>query len=122
MDKNKPEYQSIDEYIHSFPEHIQKKLVEIREVIREQAPQAREKISWQMPTFVLNGNLVHFAGYAKHIGFYPGPSGIDAFKSELSKYKYAKGSVQFPMEEPLPVDLIKKIVQLRVTENLNSKQ
>lgn len=122
MEKEKKEYLSIDEYIGSFPEHFQKKLNELREVIREQAPQAQEKISWQMPTFFLNGNLVHFAAHSKHIGFYPGVSGIDAFKSEFSKYKYAKGSVQFPIEEPLPTELIKKIVNFRVEENLKMKK
>jgi uncharacterized protein YdhG (YjbR/CyaY superfamily) len=99
MENGKKEYLSIDEYIGLFPEHIQKKLEELRNVIKELVPQAQEKISWQMPTFFLNGNLVHFAGYSKHIGFYPGASGIDAFKSELSKYKYAMGSVQFPLED-----------------------
>ena len=88
-------------------------------LIRFAAPGAQEKISYQMPTFYLNGNLVHFAAYAKHIGFYPTPSGIEKFKRELSEYKHAKGSVQFPQGEPLPVDLIEKIVRFRVEENLN---
>jgi uncharacterized protein YdhG (YjbR/CyaY superfamily) len=118
VEKEKKGYESIDEYIRSFPVHIQKKLVELREVIREQAPQAQEKISYQMPTFILNGNLVHFAGYSKHIGFYPTPTGINAFKSRLSKYKNAKGSVQFPIAEPLPTELIKSIVKFRVEENM----
>lgn len=122
MEKKKHEYKSIDEYIHSFPEHIQKKLEELREAIKEEVPQAQEKISYQMPTFFLNGNLVHFAAYSKHIGFYPTPSDIDAFKSEISKYKNAKGSVQFPIEEPLPFELIKKIVKFRVEENINKKK
>jgi len=122
MEKKKHEYKTIDEYIHSFPENIQKMLEELRETIKEQAPQAQEKISYQMPTFFLNGNLVHFAAYSKHIGFYPTPSGIDAFKSELSKYKNAKGSVQFPIEEPLPIELIKKIVKFRVDESINKKK
>lgn len=122
MDNKKAEYQSIDEYIQSFPEPIQKKLYELRTAIKEEAPQAQEKISWQMPTFYLNGNLVHFAAHAKHIGFYPGPSGIDAFKSQFSKYKHAKGSVRFPSEEPLPIELIKRIVKFRVAENLKMEQ
>jgi uncharacterized protein YdhG (YjbR/CyaY superfamily) len=122
MENEKQEYRSIDEYIRSFPEHVQKKLAELRNVIKELAPEASEKISYQMPTFFLNGNLVHFAGHSKHIGFYPTPSGIEAFQSELSKYKYAKGSVQFPMEEPLPVELIKKIVRFRVEENIKKKK
>jgi uncharacterized protein YdhG (YjbR/CyaY superfamily) len=122
MVTGKKGYSSIDEYIRSFPEHIQKKLEEIRNVIKELVPEAQEKISYQIPAFSLNGNLVWFAGYAKHIGFYPGASGIKAFKSELSKYKYAKGSVQFPIEEPLPIELIKKIVNFKVEENLKKKK
>ena len=117
METRRKQYSSIDEYIRSFPEPIQKKLSELREIIREQAPEAQEKISYQIPTFFQNGNLVHFAAYAKHIGFYPTPSGISTFRSELSKYKSAKGSVQFPLEEPLPKSLIKKIVKFRVAEN-----
>jgi uncharacterized protein YdhG (YjbR/CyaY superfamily) len=122
MDKQRREYPSIDEYIRSFPEHIQKKLKELRNAIKELVPEAQEKISYQIPTFYLNGNLVHFAGYETHIGFYPGANGIAAFKSELSKYKTGKGSVQFPMEEPLPIGLIKKIVNFRVKENMKKKK
>jgi uncharacterized protein YdhG (YjbR/CyaY superfamily) len=121
MEKEKQGYQTIDEYIRSFPGPVQRKLMELREAIREQAPQAQEKISYQMPTFYLNGNLVHFAAHAKHIGFYPTPSGISAFQSELAKYKNAKGSVQFPLDEPLPLELIKKIVSFRVEENLKQQ-
>ncbi len=115
-------YKSIDKYIRSFPKETQKKLTELRKIIREQAPEAEEKISYQIPTFFLNGNLVHFAAFAKHIGFYPGSSGIRAFKSKLSKYESAKGSVQFPLKEPLPVGVIKQIVKFRVTENLKKKK
>jgi uncharacterized protein YdhG (YjbR/CyaY superfamily) len=115
-------YRSIDEYIRSFPRDVQKKLRELRKLIREQAPQAQEKISYQMPTFFLNGNLVHFAAYSKHIGFYPTPSAISAFKSRLSKYENAKGSVQFPLDEPLPIQLIKQIVRFRVSENTKPKK
>jgi len=122
MEKERKQYKSIDEYIRSFPEPVQKKLLELREAIREQAPQAQEKISYQMPTFFLNGNLVHFAAYSKHIGFYPTPSGISAFQSQLSKYKNAKGSVQFPLAEPLPIDLIKEIVKFRVAENMKKEK
>jgi uncharacterized protein YdhG (YjbR/CyaY superfamily) len=122
MEKERKQYKSIDEYIRSFPEHIQKKLLELREIIREQAPQAQEKISYQMPTFFLNGNLVHFAAFSKHIGFYPTPSGISAFQSQLAQYKNAKGSVQFPIEDPLPIELIKEIVKFRVTENMKKKK
>jgi uncharacterized protein YdhG (YjbR/CyaY superfamily) len=114
-------FSSIDEYIESFPEHVQKKLVELREAIREQAPHAQEKISYQIPTFFLNGNLVHFAAYTNHIGFYPTSTGIRAFKNNLSKYKSAKGSVQFPIEEPLPLGLIRRIVKFRVEENMKKK-
>lgn len=117
--EKKTGYKSIDEYILSFPADVQEKLTELRILIRFAAPGAQEKISYQMPTFYLNGNLVHFAAYAKHIGFYPTPSGIAKFKRELSEYKHAKGSVQFPQGEPLPVDLIEKIVRFRVEENLN---
>lgn len=109
---------SIDTYIASFPVDVQKLLKQIRATIKKAAPTAQEKISYAMPTFYLHGNLVHFAGYKNHIGFYPAPSGITAFKKELSVYKHAKGSVQFPLEEPLPLALITKIVKFRVKENL----
>lgn len=122
MEKVRQEYKSIDEYINTFPDHIQEKLNRLREVIRELAPQAQEKISYQMPTFYLNGNLVHFAAFKSHIGFYPTSSGIEAFTSELTNYKYSKGAVQFPLEEPLPIELIKKIVRFRVEENINKKK
>lgn len=107
----------IDEYIKKFPEDIQGKLEKLRQVIGENAPDAVEKISYGMPTFYLNGNLVHFAAYSGHIGFYPAPSGIEAFKDELSLYKTSKGAIQFPINEELPLELIKKIVQFRVGEN-----
>ena len=93
-------------------------LVKIRAVIKESAPEAVEKISYQMPAFYLNGDLVWFGAYKHHIGFYPIPSGIEAFKQELSAYKRAKGSVQFPLDKPIPYDLIRKIVKYRVAENL----
>lgn len=112
-------FNSIDEYIRQFPEGVQEILAQLRQTISEAAPAAKEKISYQMPTFYLYGNLVHFAAYKNHIGFYPAPSGIAAFKEELSGYKSAKGSVQFPLNEPLPWELIKKIVEFRVQENLN---
>ena len=107
----------IDEYIKKFPEDIQGKLEKLRQVIGENAPDAVEKISYGMPTFYLNGNLVHFAAYSGHIGFYPAPSGIEAFKDELSLYKTSKGAIQFPINEELPLELIKKIVLFRVGEN-----
>jgi uncharacterized protein YdhG (YjbR/CyaY superfamily) len=114
--------ETIDEYISNFPLEIQEKLKEIRKVVKESAPEAVEKISYQMPTFVLHGNLVHFAAFKNHIGFYPTPSGIDAFRDELSEYKGAKGSIQFPLEKPMPYELISKIVKARVTENINKAE
>lgn len=114
---NKISFATIDEYIAQFPPDIREKLKIIRAVIKEAAPDATEKISYQMPTFYLNGNLVHFAAYKHHIGFYPVPSGIEAFKEELSQYKGAKGSVQFPLDKPLPCELIRRIVEFRVAEN-----
>ena len=117
MISRKDKFQSIDQYIKSFPNDIQKILQKIRETIKETAPEAEEAISYQMPTFKLNGNLVHFAGYKNHIGFYPAPSGTEAFKKELSLYKSGKGSIQFPLDKPIPLSLIKKIVKYRVKEN-----
>lgn len=108
---------SIDQYIQEFPKEIQALLTEMRSAIHLAAPQAIEKISYQMPTFYLNGNLVHFAAFKNHIGFYPTPSGITAFADELKGYTHAKGSVQFPIDKPLPLELIKKIVEFRVMEN-----
>ncbi|MGZ8518121.1 MAG: iron chaperone, partial [Chitinophagaceae bacterium] len=107
----------IDEYTAGFPEDIQEILQKIRMTIREAAPEAEEAIKYQIPTFTLNGNLVHFAAYKNHIGFYPTPSGIEAFKKELSIYEGAKGSVQFPVDKPLPLDLVTRIVKFRVKEN-----
>jgi uncharacterized protein YdhG (YjbR/CyaY superfamily) len=121
VQKEKKGFQSIDEYIRSFPVDVRKKLVDLRKVIQAQAPQAQEKISYQIPTFYLNGNLVHFAAYSKHIGFYPTSSGIRAFKSKLTRYKHSRGAVQFPLEEPLPMDLIRRIVRFRVRENMKEK-
>lgn len=92
-------------------------LEELRALIKTSAPDATEKISYAIPTFYLNGNLVHFAGYEKHVGLYPGASGIQAFQEDLKPYKSAKGSVQFPLDQPLPTDLIRRIVELRVKEN-----
>jgi uncharacterized protein YdhG (YjbR/CyaY superfamily) len=109
--------QTIDDYLKSYPPVVRKKLQEIRQVIRKTAPAAEECISYQMPTFRLHGNLVHFAAWNDHIGFYPIPSGIKAFAKELSVYKQGKGSVQFPMNEPMPLKLIAKIVAYRVREN-----
>lgn len=108
---------NIDEYISEFPAEVQKKLQKVRETIRKVAPEASETIKYAMPTFMLNGNLVFFAGYKNHIGFYPIPSGIEAFKTELAPYKQGKGSVQFPLNQPIPLGLITKIVKYRIKEN-----
>ena len=118
MDSNKAGFSSIDAYIASFSEETQALLEAMRATIRAAAPEAEEKISYQMPTFFLKGNLVQFAAAKHHIGFYPASSGIAAFKEELSIYKGAKGSVQFPLDQPMPLDLVGRIVRFRVAENL----
>ena len=105
---------TIDEYIAGFPLDVQETLKQIRTTIKKVAPDAKEAIKYKIPTFVLNGNLVHFAAFKKHIGFYPTPSGIEEFKDELSRYERAKGSVQFPIDKPIPFSLIQKIVILKV--------
>jgi len=118
MKQTENAFNSIDQYIRNSPTEIQAVLKEIRKIIEsELPPEATEKISYQMPTFYLNGNLVHFAGHTNHIGFYPTPSGISAFESELEDYKTSKGAVQFPLDKPLPAELIKKIVRYRIGEN-----
>lgn len=109
---------NIDQYIANFPEDVQLILQKVRKTIQESAPGAEETISYQIPTFKLEGNLVHFAGYKNHLGFYPAPSGIEKFKQELSDYECAKGSVKFPLDKPIPYELIKNIVLFRVKENL----
>lgn len=111
-------FETMDEYIETFPEDIQDILKKMRKVIQEATPEAEETISYGMPTFKLNGNLVHFAAYKNHIGFYPTPSGIEAFKEEISGYKSSKGAVQFPLDKPIPYDLVVKMVIFRVKENL----
>jgi uncharacterized protein YdhG (YjbR/CyaY superfamily) len=111
---------NFDEYIATFPPGIQKILSLLRSTIKKAAPDAEEKISYAMPTYYLNGNLVHFAAYKNHIGFYPAPSGIVAFEKELSVFKTSKGAVQFPINKPLPLALITKIVKYRVKENLEA--
>jgi len=116
--ENQSTASSTDEYIAGFPEETQEVLEEIRAIIRAAAPDATETISYAIPTFDLNGrHLVHFAGFAKHVGFYPVPSGMEAFKEELKPYKTGKGSAQFPLGKALPVDLIRRIVEFRVEEN-----
>jgi uncharacterized protein YdhG (YjbR/CyaY superfamily) len=118
MERNKNSYGTIDEYISGFPPEVQEKLILLRKVIKESAPDAEEKISYQMPAFTLNGILVYFAAFKDHIGFFPTASGIEAFKQELSEYKWSKGTIQFPMDKPLPYDLVKRIVKFRVAENI----
>lgn len=116
MQKGNPS--TIDAYISGFPRDVRIMLESLRKTIKESAPSAEEMIKYGIPTFTLHGNLVHFGAYKSHIGFYPAPSGIETFKKELSVYKNAKGSVQFPLDEPLPLPLITKIVKFRVKENL----
>ena len=111
----------VDEYISGYPKETQKLLKQMRATIKEVAPQAEEVISYMMPGYKLNGTLVWFAAFTKHIGFYPrGGSAIEAFKKELAGYKTSKGAIQFPMDKPLPISLIKKIVKFRVAQNLRS--
>ena len=121
MDAPNKQFKTIDEYISMFPDDVQTILNQVRQTIREAAPEAGETINYQMPTFTLNGNLVHFAAFKTHIGFYPTPTGIEAFKEELAPYKGAKGSVQFPIDQPVPLSLIRRIVEYRVKENLERK-
>jgi uncharacterized protein YdhG (YjbR/CyaY superfamily) len=109
---------SIDEYIGSHPGNVQKLLKQIRSTIKKAAPGSEEAIKYGIPTFILNGNLVHFAGYKNHIGFYPAPVGIEAFKEETAKYEAGKGTLQFSLDQPLPLDLISRIVKFRVKQNL----
>jgi uncharacterized protein YdhG (YjbR/CyaY superfamily) len=120
MAKSKMQLKTIDEYIATFLKEVQDVLEKIRSAIRESAPEAEEAISYGIPAFRLNGSRdsVYFAGWKNHIGFYPTPSGIEAFKKELAPFKQEKGSVQFPLDKPIPYDLVKKIVRYRVTENL----
>jgi uncharacterized protein YdhG (YjbR/CyaY superfamily) len=118
MSNAKPTFNSIDDYIATFPPEVQQKLEEMRAIIKAAAPGATEKISYQVPTFYLKGNVVSFGAYKTHIGFYPAPHGIDAFEDELAPYKSGKGTAQFPLDQPLPVNLITRIVQFRVEENL----
>jgi uncharacterized protein YdhG (YjbR/CyaY superfamily) len=113
--------EDIDSYIAEFPDDIQKRLEQVRATIRKAAPKAEEAIKYAIPTFVLNGNLVHFAAFKNHIGFYPAPTGMKAFEKDLAPYKQGKGSVQFPLDKPMPLALIAKIVKMRVKENSEKK-
>ncbi|PKW29955.1 iron chaperone [Flavobacterium lindanitolerans] len=113
---------NIDEYIATFPHDVQKILEEVRSTIQKAAPEATEAIKYAIPTFVLNGNLVHFAAFKNHIGFYPAPEGMEEFDRELTAYKKGKGSVQFPFDQPIPLDLIARITAFRVKQNSEKKK
>lgn len=118
----KTDFQSIDEYISTFPEEVQEKLKKIRQTIRNAAPEAKEVISYQMPTFRLHGILVHFAAFKNHISFFPTPSAIEEFKKELSPYETSKGTIKFPKNKPIPFNLITDIVKFRAEENLKKSK
>lgn len=122
MKASSPAPKDIDEYIAAFPKDVQEILEKIRATIRKAAPNAEEAIKYQIPTFTLNGNLVHFAAFKKHIGLYPAPRALEEFRDELSGYKGAKGSVQFPLDQPIPFDLISRIVEYRVKESLEEQK
>ena len=115
---NREPPKNIDDYVDRFPKEVQRLLTQMRLTIKQAAPQAKEKISYGIPTLALDGNLVHFAAFKHHIGFYPTPSAITAFGKELSSYKCSKGAVQFPLDEPLPLALVSRMVKFRVTEQL----
>jgi len=115
------DFKSIEEYINTFPRDVQVIIERLRQTIRNSAPKAEEKISYQIPTFTLNGNLVHFGGYKNHIVFYPGSGAIEKFKKKLSSYKLSKGTVQFPLDQPLPLELISRIVEYNVKVNSEKK-
>ncbi|CZR06847.1 iron chaperone [Trichococcus collinsii] len=122
MEEPTVKIETIDAYISRYDGDIQAILQEFRRVIKEEAPDATEKISYQMPTFYLNGNLVHFAVQKNHIGFYPAPSGVAAFKEELTEYKTSKGAIQFPLTKPIPYELVRRIVRFRVEEAKQNKK
>lgn len=122
MTTEKKNFQTIDEYIATHAPEIQKILQGIRTTIHEAVPEAEEAISYQMPTFKLKGNLIHFAAFKNHIGLYPTPSGIEKFKKELAAYQGAKGSIRFPLDQPIPYELIGRIAQFRATENLAKEE
>ena len=118
MDNSRPTPKNIDEYIAGYPADTQQILQKIRAIVHETAPEAQETISYQVPTFTLKGNLVHFAAFKSHISFFPASSGVEKFKNELEGYKTSKGTIQFPLGQPIPYDLIRQIVLFRVQENL----
>ncbi len=115
-------FASIDDYINSYPKDIQTLLRKMRQTIKKAAPQAEEVISYGIPTFRLQGNLVHFGGFKSHIGFFPTPSAIEAFKKELQEYQGGKGTIKFLLDKPIPFDLVTRIVKFRVKENLEKKK
>ncbi len=117
MEKNNKVPASVDAYIRSFPPEVRKKLTQLRQLVLAQAPDAEEKIAYKMPSYYLNGPLVYFAGYVRHIGFYAGASAVGTFSEKLTRYKTSKGTVQFPLDAPLPVALIKQMVKFRVAES-----
>lgn len=116
------QYSTIDEYISGCPKNVQDLLQKMRQTIKQAAPEAKEAISYGIPTFKLNGNLVHFGGFKNHISFFPTGAGVEAFKKELAKYEGSKGTVKFPLDKPLPLELIAKIVKFRVKQNLEKKK
>jgi uncharacterized protein YdhG (YjbR/CyaY superfamily) len=118
MDAGKGQFKTMDEYIKTFPEQVQIILEKMRQTIRKAAPEAEEAISYQIPTFKLNGNLVHFAAFKNHVSFFPTARGVEAFKKELSRFKGSRGTVQFPLDRPIPYDLVRKITVFRRKENL----
>jgi uncharacterized protein YdhG (YjbR/CyaY superfamily) len=121
MSESKKAYQTIDEFILDFPKEVQEILQKIRGIVHDLAPEGEEAIAYGIPTFRLKKkNLVHFGAFKNHIGFYPTPTGMDAFKEQLSKYESGKGSAKFPLNQPIPYDLIKEIVQFRITEVLKN--
>lgn len=113
---------TIDEYIDSFPVEIQKRLKQFRETIKKAAPGAEEKISYQMPAFTFHGLLVYFAAHKNHLGFYPFPSAVEAFKEELLPFHCSRGTVQFPHNKPVPVQLVRSIIKFRIAENLAAEK
>ena len=122
MEQNTPVPKTIDEYISRYPPGIREKLNALRKVIRESAPEAEEKISYQMPAFAQNGILVYFAAFKDHISFFPTGSGVEAFKQELGGYKISKGTIQFPLDKPMPFELVGRIVEFRVAENIKKAE
>jgi uncharacterized protein YdhG (YjbR/CyaY superfamily) len=122
MDKDKPDCKTTEEYIALFSGDVKKKLQTIRKLVRKLAPDATERISYGMPSFYLNGNLVYYAAFRDHIGFFPTASGVAAFEDKLTKYKFSKGTIRFPFGEPLPTALITRIMKFRVAENRKKKK